>query len=714
MGLGLSPLSIPFLIAAAGCLAVALATVLIRGAAMLRVALLVTALLGLPWAISSALLATINDPLLATRLSRFFVGTIALLGPALLLTILAVSERHARYRAVVAVAAVQALAVCILTWSTDLVVAHAWRTPLGLWYPRAGPLNDLAPGTLVVWAVVGMALARRAAVGYRSARAESNARRLLIVLGLSVLSASDALLAHGIGIYPFSVVPIIVAIGVTLWGIWRHDLLHSRGIDRAAAYELCLLVGFGGLIVLLLWVIEWQQWEQPLSVVLIFTPLFGVAQLGLVLARRHFGEVAPGSTSAADQALELFVEESAELRTAAELDAAVTELLVDHGGFTGPAVLVLGERGIASMAAGAPPLLLDARVRAWLTSNRDTLMLGDLPDQRLGGLRGLIERFLTELGAGVVAPLVDRGALVGLLVVDPPAGERALRDHEKAFLAETAAAAARALTFIRLFREARARIEMAREMEVAAAVEKARVPGEVRMQLAGAEVIGHYQPAVRFGGDWWTAAELPDGRLFIAIGDITGSGVSAALVSAAVAGACETAQRMLGGGFEVLALLQLLDATVRDVGGGNYWMSCFAAVVDPSERRVTFANAGALFPYVLRREPAEPSHARLGSLVARGSPLGADDPHLVAAQLQLEPDDVLVFYSDALVDSLDARRQPYGERRLQRVLQTRVRAAEEHAAQVIIEDAAAHRGDTPLEDDVTVVVVRLGAASQTG
>src|SRR5690606_14447652 len=102
---------------------------------------------------------------------------------------------------------------------------------------------------------------------------------------------------------------------------------------------------------------------------------------------------------------------------------------------------------------------------------------------------------------------------------------------ELQLLMEAARVAAKTLTYIGLFREAEARIEIAKELEVAKAVQHARTPGRDGRSYGICDVLAHYIPAAQFGGDWWLTHELPDGRVFVVIGDVTGRGVPAALVS---------------------------------------------------------------------------------------------------------------------------------------------------------------------------------------
>lgn len=701
-----SPLSIPFLCVSAGLLVLGLLATSIRGDGNIRAAVLAVSGISLLWSGGASVTASCRDPAIAADLLRFYVGVVPLVGPALLFLLLAVAGRIERHRILLGIAVLSASCTTAIAWSTDFMVMGAWLTDWGLYYSHAGPFNAPVALNVVAWPLAGVLVTRRVA---SSERRRTQARRVAFLLVIVVTGASDALLARGIGVYPFSFIPAGIAVGGLIHAILRQDLLHARGLDLAGVFEVAMLVVAGALVLIGLLLLPGDA--GPVAVAAVAVPIFAAGQAGVLIARRHLASRRQQVDSAADRALEEFVDASEGAASEADLAEALAELLRTHTGLSGGRLYVTDAAGRWLAADGDGIIAVDARVRAWLIANPEIVVIEDLPARALGGLREPVQGFMALLDAEIVVPLVDREKLVGAITAVEPPGGRALRDQEQELVRQAAQAAARSLTYLALFREAAERMEVAREVEVAAAVQHARSPGERIQSLAGCQLVSYYQPAAQFGGDWWTAHELADGRLLVVIGDVTGHGVPAALISATVEGACETAQRMLGTSFEVLALLELLNHTVREVGGDDYSMSCFAALIDPDAGTVSFANAGHPFPYVVR-SPAEPGdRAVLRALVSRGTLLGADRPYLTATSAALEPDDVLVFYSDSLVDSRGPDRQPFGERRFQRLLRTRLRAAGEGGARLIMSEANAHYGTEPIVDDITLLVVRLGAGA---
>lgn len=701
-----SPLSIPFLCVSAGLLVLGLLAAATRGNGAIRAALLAVSGAGLLWSGGASVTASCQDQAVATELLRFYIGAIPLSGTALLFLILGVAGRIERHLLLLTASVVSTVTAIALAWTTDLVIDRAWLTDWGLYYSHAGPLNALIAANLVAWPLAGVIVTRRSAA---TSRRRSQSRRVGFLLVIVVTGASDALLARGIGVYPFSFIPAGVAVAGLIHAVVRRDLLHARGLDRGGVFEIAALVVAGALVLLGLLLLP--EDAGPAAAVAIAVPTFAAAQGAVLIARRHLASQRRQVGNAADRALEGFVEASESATGEAELGEALAELLVSHTSLPSTRLYVTDSDGRWQAADGDGMVAVDARVRAWLIANPDLVVVEDLPGRALGGLREPVQAFMALLDAEIVVPLVDREKLVGAITAVEPPGGRALRDEERELIRQAAGATARALTYLALFREAARRMEVAREVEVAAAVQHARNPGERHQSLGGCELVSFYQPAVQFGGDWWTAHELADGRLLVAIGDVTGHGVPAALISATVEGACETAQRMLGASFEVLSLLELLNRTVREVGGDDYSMSCFAALIDTDSGTVSFANAGHPFPYVVRRPAGGGQRAELKALVSRGTLLGSKQPYLTASSTRLEPDDVLVFYSDSLVDSRSPEREPFGERRLQRLLRTRLRPAGERGARLIMDEANAHYQGEPIVDDITLLVVRLGAGA---
>jgi serine phosphatase RsbU (regulator of sigma subunit) len=428
------------------------------------------------------------------------------------------------------------------------------------------------------------------------------------------------------------------------------------------------------------------------------------AILGIwLLGRAAFARVGRGSR----------LERLASGRSAPPLQAADIEALA--AARRAPEVAAVIERVFAGRAPSAA-------VELWTLGDRRGWNRADGTAIPCPPATEALLRFLVEAGGAV-----DRHALAAHgpeLAACAPAPrvwpiERGGRIHGLLWLAGAARGVdpllqalreplAEALGDVRMELRIARQTEVAAEVEVAAAMQTALIPDGDPRVVGPLELAGSYIPASRCGGDWWAADELAGGGALILVGDVTGHGIGAARITAAARGAFDVAMRLGAGKPELGALFTALDAAVREVGAGHYHMTCFAAIIDRS-RRVRFTGAGHVAPYVVR--PGRPGDkVTIDALVARGNPLGVPTgPSVRVSEATVEPGSLLLFYSDGLIDCMNAREERLGDRRMQKLL--RELGAESPPIDQVRDRIEAlardFAGGHPQPDDITFVACRV-------
>jgi serine phosphatase RsbU (regulator of sigma subunit) len=303
--------------------------------------------------------------------------------------------------------------------------------------------------------------------------------------------------------------------------------------------------------------------------------------------------------------------------------------------------------------------------------------------------------------AKMIVPVVSGDEILAIAFVP-----RGLRGRSLGFLERATDRLAEALVHARMTRRAADRAAIAREVELAATVQGQLLPGKGPHVHGEIVVVGSWLPATRCAGDFWGVYPLPDGRLVVAIGDVTGHGVASATVTAAAAAACDVAVRRYGGALDLLALVDALDGAVRRVGGGTLQMTCFASIIDAKSRTIDYVSCGQTTPYLVRKGG---DSVELQALVARANPLGGTGD--VGAKVHhrgLEAGDLLVWYTDGVVEAQAPGGESFGDRRLQRLLKKLDPAhlAPAQVLDIIHAGVAAHRGGRPRSDDETLVVAQ--------
>ena len=270
----------------------------------------------------------------------------------------------------------------------------------------------------------------------------------------------------------------------------------------------------------------------------------------------------------------------------------------------------------------------------------------------------------------------------------------------------------------------KARIEQ--EIEVARAIQETLVPASEPVRHGTLEFAGFYEPAEQTGGDWWTWHELANGKTLIVIGDVTGHGIGSAMITAAAKAACDVARYVHGDDVTVTRVLELMNQAIFEAAKRRFVMTCFASIIDTKARTITFANAAHNFPYLFRAggpgqgwldaNPgqasssgrAEPRQSEFGSLMIRGNRLG-DDPASTyeAKTTELRAGDVIVWYTDGIVECEGTSGEEYGEKRFRASVKRSSALSAGEMRDAISADAHSFFKDRPRKDDITLIVGRM-------
>ena len=256
-----------------------------------------------------------------------------------------------------------------------------------------------------------------------------------------------------------------------------------------------------------------------------------------------------------------------------------------------------------------------------------------------------------------------------------------------------------------LLADAKTHAEIARELAVARQIQEGMLPPQEPVSRPGLELFGVVEPATECGGDWWAHLPLTRQRTLVLIGDVTGHGISSAMLTATARACVDTVNQLTKGDLRPGYLLEVMDQLIREQAQGDFHMTCFASVFDPLESSLVYANAGHNHPFLLRHTP---DGWRQGRLAARGNRLGdADGYRFVEHTVSISAKDLLCWYTDGLVEAQADGGREFGIRRLRRCLDQA--SADEPAKVVghILSELHSFLGQAALSDDVSCVVGRV-------
>lgn len=702
-------LSIPFVVASVAVVLLGLYVLFMNAALALRVALAVIVVGLFPFLVGSALVASTDDADVAMHIYRISIALLPLASTGVLLFELTLAQRLRQHRFLIAFAVVSSIVLAVVCMTTDVMVTGIWTTSVGLMYFKIGILGPLQLAAIGVWVAVGIVLLRRRLNVEPSSVRRRQMKQSMVAFAVCVAGVVDTPLGYGFGWFPVSWLFLTVGSFLVLRSVVVDDLFHARALDsRAPLALLFLILGAAGV-----WIIRRELgpdasvFVAALMIVGLFLTLRLATTLMNVMSR---ASTAPDETPL-ERAAEVFVTNVRSMKVESEIGEA-TVSVVNLGLGSEPVKLLWREKGSTwestegdDLDAAAVPNTL---VSDWLVHNNRPLTRDDIETARQPGAREPIKQMFELHRAEVLVPLVDRTDLVGLLTVGAPSTGRAYRNEEVRFLANIKEHATNALCYAQMQREATARVEVGKDVELAAAVQGAFVPSEDTIHCGRVSLAGMYTPASRCGGDWWSVHEVPDGRVLVLVGDVTGHGIAAAMVTAAAKGCYDVAQHLMGNDLDLPRLLVHLDAAVRKAGNGEFFMTCFATLIDPDAGKVYFSNAGHVVPYLCH--PGDGGKLELDALVARGNPLGAGEkPAYKTTERPISRGDIFIWYTDGIVECTNEKRVQFGDRRMQRVIRklngetASVQGIRDHVVNASLE----FQDGYPADDDITLVVGRV-------
>ncbi len=236
------------------------------------------------------------------------------------------------------------------------------------------------------------------------------------------------------------------------------------------------------------------------------------------------------------------------------------------------------------------------------------------------------------------------------------------------------------------------------EIEIAAEIQRNLLPKE-GPQFRGVSFSAHFEPTASIGGDYYDVFNLDKSRLAVAIGDVSGHGLSTGLVMAMVKAAITT---LVEEGADEISLFNRLNELVYRSTERRAFMTLAFTIFDLEHGTIRHTNAGHLYPYVLRKGSS------LVSIECPSLPLGVRSEIVThTEEIKLEEGDAIVYLSDGIVEAQNNEGDPFGFDQLEQLLEQQSERSPSVIRDAILDAVARHSGPRPADDDRTVMVLRF-------
>jgi serine phosphatase RsbU (regulator of sigma subunit) len=298
----------------------------------------------------------------------------------------------------------------------------------------------------------------------------------------------------------------------------------------------------------------------------------------------------------------------------------------------------------------------------------------------------------------MTVPLVGpSGKVLGIIHMDTTENDRPFTPEDLDVLVSVATVAGQAVEHARVHQASLKLDRRERELATAREVQLHFLP-LTRPNLPGYKFFDYYLAADDVGGDYYGYVEMSQGRWAIAVGDVSGKGVSAALMMARLCSEVRFSLVTAGNALEAVERLNhnLIDPTLDD-----RFITFLLCIIDPQEHIVTIVNAGHMPPILHRWSDGVTEQLGIDEA---GPPMGFDPNSVYAAsQVKLEPGDTITLYTDGISEATNADDQVYGIKQLLKTISSGP-ADVDRLGNLILEDVNRFVGEQPQTDDICLLV----------
>ena len=314
---------------------------------------------------------------------------------------------------------------------------------------------------------------------------------------------------------------------------------------------------------------------------------------------------------------------------------------------------------------------------------------------------------LRTIKSRILVQVKQKNELVGILSFGPRRGEFHYSTHDRELLMSIAAQLALVIDNARLTERMVAQERMRRELALAAEVQQRLLPSCPPKGTA-MEIAGFCEPARGVGGDYYDFINFDNSELGLAIADVAGKGMPAALLMSTVQATLRSLTARNGSGipanYELASIVSKLNRLLFNTTNGEHYVTFFYATFDQNTHQLTYVNAGHNPPlYLQAGENVEFRQLTAGGLVA-----GAfEHSNYEQATVQMAPNDLLFLYTDGLTEALNIDGEEFGAGRIMETLKSIASLSVDQIRDEVVQRVKDWCAGMSLYDDLTFVVMKV-------
>jgi serine phosphatase RsbU (regulator of sigma subunit)/pSer/pThr/pTyr-binding forkhead associated (FHA) protein len=386
---------------------------------------------------------------------------------------------------------------------------------------------------------------------------------------------------------------------------------------------------------------------------------------------------------------------------------SILEMCLDKTGAERAAIMLLEDEGKLSPQAYLSRARLHSKfaisssiARKAIEENKAVLIKDVAGDENIQMSESIAS---LKIRSAICTPLWNGERTVGVMYVDTTRPDRQFGEMDLLFFSSLSGMIAEKIQNAMLADIAREKRRLDAELEIATEIQNRLFPAEIP-RVKGYDLSAFNRSCTEVGGDYFDIIEV-GGRIAIAIADVAGKGIGAAMLMSNLQAMIQVRAGEIPDAAEILKRLNF--DLLKRVGEGRF-ITLFYLTLEPESGRISYSNAGHNPPYRLD------SNGAITALEVSGMPLGIlPDIAYENSETTLEPGEVLLLYSDGITECMNRAGDLFGEDRLEQVL-AKASQSDAHGIRGAIFSAVdTFRENEPYSDDMTLIVLkRSGPTSE--
>ncbi len=305
---------------------------------------------------------------------------------------------------------------------------------------------------------------------------------------------------------------------------------------------------------------------------------------------------------------------------------------------------------------------------------------------------------LWNLGIVLAIPMLIKGETKGLILLGKRLNNLDYTKSDIEYVSSVGGLAIISIENSRLFKEAIEKQKMEKDLEIAKNIQQNLLPSSIP-ELKELEISAFNKTARQVGGDYYDLIKLDDNKLLLAIADVSGKGVQAALLMANLQAFLKSIVKQ---NIPLMDASNLINDLVSENTTNGSFITFFWGKINLDTKIFEYVNAGHNPPLLLRN--GEIVKFKKGGMI-----LGVMNTVIPyeSEKVSLKTGDVIVLFTDGITEAMNIKNVEYGDERLEKLSLQKADASSEEILNAIIDDIHEHTWDAEQSDDITCLVLKV-------